>query len=159
MVESGFSKMKYFENEYRGNLRLDMYNAYRIIADNNFDRETFEEFNNLHSLVESVKNANKRYKEVEQNRLTNEIATEEATNLRAEVLVFKRRTNKELVKELKRVRDEVDEAESALAKAKRRRSMLELAKTGAVVQLEQTSENIVSSFFKKQFCIRINPLL
>ena len=96
---------------------------------------------------------------MEQNRLTNEIATEEATNLRAEVLVFKRRTNKELVKELKRVRDEVDEAESALAKAKRRRSMLELAKTGAVVQLEQTSENIVSSFFKKQFCIRINPLL
>ena len=62
MVESGFSKMKYFENEYRGNLRLDMYNAYRIIADNNFDRETFEEFNILHSLVESVKNANKRYK-------------------------------------------------------------------------------------------------
>ena len=67
-----------------------------------------------HFLVESVKNANKRYKEeTEQNRLTNEIATEEATNLRAEVLVFKRRTNKKLLKELKRVQDEVDEAESA----------------------------------------------
>ena len=62
IVESGFSKMKFFENDYRCNLGLEMYNAYRVIADN-FDRDDFEDFEPTDSLFESDKASLKRNKE------------------------------------------------------------------------------------------------
>ena len=62
MVESGFSKMKFFENDYRCNLGLEMHNGHRVIADN-FDRDDFEDFESTDSLLESAKASHRRYKE------------------------------------------------------------------------------------------------
>ena len=34
MVDSGFSKMKFFEDNYQANFSVDMYNSFRLVADN-----------------------------------------------------------------------------------------------------------------------------
>ena len=111
MVESGFSKMKFFENDYRCNLGLEMYNAYRVVADN-FDRDDFEDFEPTDSLLESVKASHKQEKE------------------------------------LKEVDKEVEEAETKLAEAKKRKTLLELSRSGAVFKHEQDSNNVISTLLK-----------
>ena len=62
MVESGFSKMKFFEDNYQANFSVDMYNSFRLVADN-FSRDAFEDFKPTESLLKLAKSASKMYKD------------------------------------------------------------------------------------------------
>ena len=91
MVESGFSKMKFFEGEQQSNFSLEMYNAYRSVSDF-FDRDSFEDFEPPPSLMEKVKFASQEYKAFcDENMEMRRDRSAIAESLRGEVCVFKKK--------------------------------------------------------------------
>ena len=143
MVESGFSKMKFFEDNYQANFSVDMYNSFRLVADN-FSRDAFEDFKSTESLLKLAKSASKMYKD-EQSSLQE---IEKSDNKKhVEVLVFKRKADKALDRELQEAGKELAEAEIAFVQAKKRKQELEAMKSGVIARRDNVSDEIVSSMF------------
>ena len=143
MVESGFSKMKFFEDNYQANFSVDMYNSFRLVADN-FSRDAFEDFKPTESLLKLAKSASKMYKD-EQSSLQE---VEKSDNKKhVEVLVFKRKADKALDRELQEAGKELAEAEIAFVQAKKRKQELEAMKSGVIARRDNVSDEIISSMF------------
>ena len=141
-VESGFSKMKFFEDYYQANFSVDMYNSFRLVADN-FSRDAFEDFKLTESLLKLAKSASKMYKD-EQSSLQE---VEKSDNKKhVKVLVFKRKADKALDRELQEAGKELAEAEIAFVQAKKRKQELEAMKSG-VIAGDNVSDEIISSMF------------
>ena len=143
MVESGFSKMKFFEDNYQANFSVDMYNSFRLVADN-FSRYAFEDFKPTESLLKLAKSASKIYK-VEQSSLQE---VEKSDNKKhVEVLVFKRKADKALDRELQKAGKELAEAEIAFVQAKKRKQELEAMKSGVIARRDNVSDEIIFSMY------------
>ena len=143
MVESGFSKMKFFEDNYQANFSVDMYNSFRLVADN-FSRDAFEDFKPTEPLLKLAKSASKMYKD-EQSSLQE---VEKSDNKKhVEVLVFKRKADKALDRELQEAGKELAEAEIAFVQAKKRKQELEAMKSGVIARRDNVSDEIISSMF------------
>ena len=99
---------------YQANFSVDMYNSFRLVADN-FSRDAFEDFKPTESLLKLAKSASKMYKD-EQSSLQE---VEKSDNKKhVEVLVFKRKADKALDRELQEAGKELAEAEIAFVQAK-----------------------------------------
>ena len=143
MVESGFSKMKFFEDNYQANFSVDMYNSFRLVTDN-FSRDAFEDFKPTESLLKLAKSASKMYKD-EQSSFQE---VEKSDNKKhVEVLVFKRKADKALDRELQEAGKELAEAEIAFVQAKKRKQELEAMKSGVIARRDNVSDEIISSMF------------
>ena len=143
LVESGFSKMKFFEDNYQANFSVDMYNSFRLVADS-FSRDAFEDFKPTESLLKLAKSASKMYKD-EQSSLQE---VEKSDNKKhVEVLVFKRKADKALDRELQEAGKELAEAEIAFVQAKKRKQELEAMKCGVIARRDNVSDEIISSMF------------
>ena len=147
MVEAGFSKMKFFEDEYQSNLSLEMYNAFRSVGDH-FHRDSYEDFEPTASLLNSISFASKEYKLFcEESKTTNGNRTAIAESLRREIGVFKRKTNKELQSEMVAADQDIRDAEAALLAAKRRKIELEQQRNSDLERQDRISDAIISNMF------------
>ena len=98
---------------YQANFSVDMHNSFRLVADN-FSRDAFEDFKPTESLLKLSKSASKMYKD-EQSSLQE---VEKSDNKKhVEVLVFKRKADKALDRELQEAGKELAEAETAFVQA------------------------------------------
>ena len=112
--------MKFFEDNYQANFSVDMYNSFRLVADN-FSRDAFEDFKPTESLLKLAKSESKMYKD-EQSSLQE---VEKSDNKKhVEVLVFKRKADKALDRELQEAGKELAEAEIPFFQAKKRKQEL-----------------------------------
>ena len=102
----------------------EMYNSFRLISDN-FSRDSFEDFKPPESLMEMARSASKMYKEETTARAT-ESTNEE--NSEVEVLIFKRKSDKVLEKEIKEADKILEEAEATFLQAKKRKEELQFMK-------------------------------
>ena len=135
--------MKFFEDNYQANFSVDMYNSFRLVADN-FSRDAFEDFKPTESLLKLAKSASKMYKD-EQSSLQE---VEKSDNRKhVEVLVFKRKADKALDRELQEAGKELTEAEIAFVQAKKRKQELEAMKSGVIARRDNISDEIISSMF------------
>ena len=120
-----------------------MYNSFRLVADN-FSRDAFEDFKPTESLLKLAKSASKMYKD-EQSSLQE---VEKSDNKKhVEVLVFKRKADKALDRELQEAGKELAEAEIAFVQAKKRKQELEAMKSGVIARRDNVSDEIISSMF------------
>ena len=148
VVEAGFSKMKFFENEHQSQISLEMYNAFRSIADH-FDRDSFEDFMPPTSLRKRICFASKEYKAFcSENKSRNIEKAVSAESIRKEVGVFKRKTSKDFRREINEVDQEIRDAEIALEAAKRRKVELTRERESDQERLDKISEAIVSQMFE-----------
>ena len=120
-----------------------LYNSFRLVPDN-FSRDAFEDFKPTESLLKLAKSASKMYKD-EQSSLQE---VEKSDNKKhVEVLVFKRKADKALDKELQEAGKELAEAEIAFVQAKKRKQELEAMKSAVIARRDNVSDEIISSMF------------
>ena len=134
--------MKFFEDNYQANFSVDMYNSFRLVADN-FSRDAFEDFKPTESLLKLAKSASKMYKD-EQSSLQE---VEKSDNKKhVEVLVFKRKADKALDRELQEAGKNSPKQRLHLFKLKNANE-LEAMKSGVIARRDNVSDEIISSMF------------
>ena len=125
IVEAGFSKMKFFEDEYQSIFSLDMCNAFRSVG-YHFHRDSYEDFEPTESLMSNIDFASQEYKLFcEKNKTTNQTKAVIAESFRREIGIFKRKSNKQIQSEITTAEQEIRDAEATLLAAKRRKIELE----------------------------------
>lgn len=149
IVEQGFSKMKTTESLYANRMSSDLYDACRLIRDF-FDRDDFEKFDPDLDLIKMVQCAGTEYKAESQSKATTAKDMEaEALNVRLEIGIFKRKTTKEISSQLKRIDQELEEAESNVTSLMKKKRRLQKEQRAVVERHHDNSSSIIEKWFKK----------
>lgn len=137
------------ESLYANKMSSQLYDACRIIRDY-FDRDDFENFIPDTDLIQRMQHAGSEYKIESISKASISKAKEfEASAMRCEVGVFKRKTTKEISSQLHHVDNELEEAEAKLEILKQRKIKLQDEQKAVVEHLEENSSNIINKWFKK----------
>ena len=124
-VESGFSRMKFAESDYKSSLSHDLYDGIRLASDY-FDRETLEKYEVPAELLRGISQASRFYTSEERKKFkARQIMKQEGEEVKRTIGIYKRKPDQCLRKEIQETETEIQLIQKQLEGAQARKRRLE----------------------------------